>query len=129
MSSAARKELFVSKLRALADEAREAGVDLIDQIKTPERLRGKVDAADRVGQIIAFFFIGPVVVVSLRLIVVLNLLMTDILGVSSLGSSQNDIFAWLVTAITGGAFLLAAYAWFQFVRTAGLGWFSWGNEA
>lgn len=129
MSSAARKEVFVAKLRALAEEARESGVELLDQIKTPERIRGKVDAADRIGQILAFLFLGPVVVVSLRLIVVLNLLMTDLLGVSSLGSAQNDIFAWLVTAITGGAFLMAAYAWFQFVRTAGLGFFSWGETA
>lgn len=117
--------LFRRRLRELGQEAREAGIDLLEQVITPERLRGKVDAADRIGQIIAFLFLGPVVVVSLQLIVVLNQLMTQLLGVSSLGADQNSIFAWLVTAITGGAFLLAAWFWFQFVRTAGMGAFSW----
>lgn len=118
-----------SKLRAVVEEARELGLDVFEQVKTPDRLREKADAATRVGQIIAFLFIGPVVMVSLRLIVVLNELMTELLGVSSLGASQNDIFAWMVTAITGGAFLLAAWAWFQFVRTAGLGFFAWDGES
>lgn len=105
----------------LLSDAKDAGGEVVNPSFLEEELR----AADRVGQVIAFLFVGPLVMVSLRLIVVLNQLMTDILGVQPLGAGQDSIFAWLVTALTGGAFVAAAWLWFQFVRSGGFGWFTW----
>lgn len=98
--------------------------DIAKRLATPKALEKKVDAATRVGQILALFFLGPVILVSLALIVALNDVMSGVFGLSDYGESQGGIIGWLITAITGGAFLLAAYAWFQFVRTAGFGWFN-----
>lgn len=111
-------------LAALPTRAREGLPDLASRLWTPKFVRRHADGATRVGQILSALFLGPVIVVSLVLIVVLNTLMSDIFGVSDLGDSQTGIFGWLITAITGGALLLAAWGWFQFVRTAGFGWFS-----
>lgn len=82
--------------------------------------------ATRVGQIIAFMFVGVVVMISLQLIVVLNELVAQILvDGGSLGTTQDAIFSWLSTAITAGFYIIAAWGWFQFVRTAGFGLFTW----
>lgn len=112
-----------NRARFAADRARVLGSEALERVITPRKLKDKADAATRTGQIVALFLLGPFIVVSLQLIVVLNQLMTDLLGVQPLGGGQDPIFAWLVTAITGGAFLLAAWAWFQYVRTAGFGVF------
>ena len=119
-ASAEVREFFA----ALPSRARENLPDLAKRLGTPQRLQRQVDGATRVGQILAFVFIGPVVVVSLVLIVVLNTLMTDIFGTADYGEAQGGIIGWLITAITAGAFLMAAWSWFQFVRTAGFGWFN-----
>lgn len=116
---------FETRARFLLDEARSSGIRTAEAVITPEFVEEHVDGVTRTGQVLAFLFLGPVVMVSLELIVVLNQLMTEILGVQPLGAGQDPIFAWLVTALTGGAYILAAWTWFQFVRTGGFGLFTW----
>ena len=75
---------------------------------------------DRVLQILALFLVGPVVVVSLVIIQVINNVISDLFGTGSFGD-QSSLWGWMVTGLTGGLFLLAAWSWFQFVRTYGFG--------
>lgn len=123
-----RTEELAKRARFIAAELKRQGIEAaneaVDRAITPRRLERHIDGATRTGQVVAFFFLGPIIVASLPIIVVLNQLMTDLLGVRTLTGGQDPIFAWLVTAITGGALIVAAWAWFQFVRTAGFGAFS-----
>lgn len=119
---------MMDSLHAMRSRGRESIPDLAKRLATPKRLQKHVDGATRMGQILSFVFLGPVIVVSLALIVALNGVMSEVFGLSDYGESpQQGIVAWLITGITGGAFLLAAYAWFQFVRTAGFGWFNFDD--
>jgi hypothetical protein len=101
---------------------------LAQKVARPAVLQRHADGATRVSQILSLLFLGPVIVVSLVLIVVLNNLLSDIFGVSDYGEAQGGIIGWLVTAITAGAFLLASWTWFQFVRTAGFGFFNYDSQ-
>lgn len=113
--------------RGFQSETRERFPGLLKRVATPKLVAKHVDGATRVGQVLSLIFLGPVIVVSLALIVAINGVMSGIFGVSDYGESQTGIVGWLITGITGGAFLLAAYAWFQFVRTAGFGWFNFDD--
>ncbi len=78
----------------------------------------------RLYQILALLLLPIVIIVSLVCIVVLNEIMTEIFGVSTLEStSQQGILGWFITGVTAGLFLLAAWTWFQWVRTRGFGLF------
>lgn len=121
------KSEFETRLRLLLDEARQEGLDLADTLLTPAFVEEHVEDVTRTGQVLAFFFVPVVVMVNLELIVVLNQLITELLGARPLGAGQDPIFAWLVTTLTAGAYVLSAWAWFQFVRTGGFGLFTWND--
>lgn len=106
---------------------REGVPDTLKRIATPKRLEKHADGATRTGQILSLLFLGPVIVANLAVIVALNGVMSDIFGTSDYGEAQTGIVGWLVTGITGGAFLFSAYCWFQFVRSAGFGWFNFDD--
>lgn len=98
-----------------------------ERILRPESFKKWTDGPeDRMMQILSLFLIGPVIVVSLVCIVVINETMSELFGISNYdNNSQAGIIGWFVTAVTGGLFLLAAWSWFQFVRTYGFGIFRW----
>lgn len=98
--------------------------DILEGILRPEKLSKYDEMITRTGQWLAALFLGPVIVVSFTLITVLNQLMASILAGSTHPEAQEGIVAFLVTGITLGALVLAAWTWFQFVRTAGFGFFT-----
>lgn len=108
-------------------KTREGAPGVLKRLVTPKFLEKKVDGATRVGQVLSLLFLGPVIVVSLVFITVINSILSDVFGTSDYGEAQTGIVGWLITGITAGAFLMAAYSWFQFVRTAGFGWFSFDD--
>lgn len=103
---------------------REGAPKVFERIAKPKFLEKKIDGATRSGQILSLIMLGPLIVVSLALIQVLNELMADIFGANDLGD-QTSLIGWLITAITAGLFLLAAYSWFMWVRTSGFGYLSY----
>lgn len=115
------------RFRDLLRNAREGTPEFLAKVARPKRLE-RFEGVTRPGQVLAFLFVGPIIVVALALIVALNQVMA---GVFATGWSPDDPFTgpfgWLITALTLGAFILAAYTWFQFVRTAGFGFFTWGD--
>lgn len=126
---------FVASLRAIQAQARallaarrqgfrEGTIKATQSIIRPKRLERVSDGATRTGQIVALCLLGPLIMVSLALIVVLNQLMADVFGDSPVDSSQSDIVAFMITGITLGALMMAAWTWFQWVRTGGFGLFS-----
>lgn len=123
----------VSTLRLSAQDlrrrVRNAAPEVLQRIHRPRKLERVADGATRAGQIVSLLFVGPLIVVSLALIVAFNALMASVFsgGDWQPGDPQQDLFAWLITAITLGTFILAAWTWFQFVRTAGFGWFSYDD--
>lgn len=110
-----------SRLRFLADELSRDAADLKETVVNPGFVEERLEGVTRTGQVIAFFLLGPVVVASLQIIVVFHKFMVQILGVQPFTAGQDAVMAWMVTAVTGGAILLAAWFWFQFVRTAAFG--------
>jgi len=116
----------VSTLRLSAQDlrrrVRKAAPEVLQRIHRPRKLERVADGATRAGQIVSLLFVGP-------LIVVFNALMASVFagGDWQPGDPQQDLFAWLITAITLGTFILAAWTWFQFVRTAAFGWFSYDD--
>jgi len=96
------------------------------RVARPKRLEAVSLGATRTGQFMAAMFLGPLIVVSLALIVVFNNLMSDVfVGNDPVDTQHSGMVAFVMTAITLGAFIAAAWAWFQWVRTAGFGFFSW----
>jgi hypothetical protein len=116
-----------TQMRLIKDDVRHVLSELLEEIVNPGVFEERAKGVTRGGQVLAFLFVGPVIMVSLQLIVVLNELMTEILGVKPLGAGQDPIFAWLVTALTGGAYVMFAWLWFQFVKTGAFGWFTWDD--
>lgn len=117
---------LITKTRLALEQARQASTEAARIISKPEQRFPRFPSpGTRVGQVIAFLILPVGIMVSLQIIVAANQLFTGVFGVEQLAGGQNDIFAWLITAITGGAFLLFAWTWFQWVRTAGFGFFSW----
>lgn len=114
-----RARFAFEQLTASAREARQ-------EIVEPSFLQEEIDAADRVGQWVAFFFSPVLVVVGLRIIVILNQLMTQSFGAQPLGSAdQTNIFAWLITLLTAAAYVAMTWTIFVWVRSGGFGWFTW----
>lgn len=115
-------------LRGLKRRIREEGPEVADRVLRPKYLKKYADGSTRASQILALFFLGPLIVVSLALIVALNQTMAGVFG-SAWNSADpfSGPTAWLITAITLGALIMAAYTWFQFVRTSGFGFFTGGN--
>lgn len=110
----------------LALEARGKVPEFKELIVRPKFLRRFDPDITRVGQVLAFLFMPPVVIVSLALITAINSLMVGIfVDAWDPNAFHTPIFAWLVTAITLGICILFAWSWFQFVRTAGFGMFNW----
>ena len=89
-----------------------------------EKFRSEDPAVDRPLQILSLLVLPVFIVVSLVIIVVINEVMAEVFGLSNYESiSQQGIMGWFITGVTGGLFLLAAWSWFQFVRTCGFGIF------
>lgn len=104
---------------------RERAPAIGERILRPKRLQRFADGATRTSQWLSALFIGPVVVVSFAFIRVFNNLMTEIFQAQIPPDQQVGLIAWMITALTLFAFIIAAWGWFQFVRTAGFGWFSY----
>lgn len=103
----------------LKESARKAIVD-------PDWLEKFSARVTRTEQVTALFFVGPIVVISLTIIVALNELMQE----TFLANSTVEIvrMQWFVTFFTGGLFIMSAWGWFQFVRTGGFGFFDLGSR-
>lgn len=112
-----------SRLSDLQGGAREAATRATQAVLRPSRLEEAANAATRVGQVVALLFVPIWVIVSLSLITAANNVLADIFGVTDYGAGQNEIVGFLVTGITLGALMLAMWSWFQWVRTAGFGFF------
>lgn len=114
-------------LPELNRKAREKVSEGLQQVYKPKAFEKWTDGPeDRMMQVLSLFLIGPVIVVSLVCIVVINEVMAEIFGLSSFESlTQQGLMGWFVTGITAGMFILAAWSWFQFVRTYGFGIFRW----
>ena len=117
-----RAGFFVRDFRANSREkSKEIGLRILRPKKFDKFIRDP--AEDRVSQILALLFVPIIIIVSLVAIVAMNEVMSEIFGVSDTDEAQTSLFGWFITGITGGLFLLAAWTWFQFVRTSGFGLF------
>jgi len=105
-------------------EAKAAAAKVRAQVVTPKRFEKAADGATRSGQAIALLLVGPMVVVSLTIIKVINGIMGDVLGAGTIAAGQVDAITFLVTFLTLGLLVICAWGWFQFVRTAGFGAFT-----
>lgn len=121
-----RASLFIEALRngdfTVKDKAKDYGGRILRPKKFEKYTEG---GEDRAMQILSLCLVPVVIVVSLVMIVALNEVLSEIFGISEVQESQSGLIGWFVTAVTGGAFLLAAWSWFQFVRTYGFGIFRW----
>lgn len=111
-------------LARLASGARESARGAARFAARPPFLEEKLDAATRVGQWMAALLLPMLIVVSLALITAFHQLLAGIFGATGDLGNQSDLFAFLITGITLGTFILVAYTWFLFVRTAGFGMFA-----
>ena len=121
--------------RALSRQLRQASVEFFRGSKkavaaargsviTPKFLEDHVEGATRAGQVTAALFLPFIIVVSLTIIRVINQIMAGVLGAGLIGGEQFSITAFLVTFITMGTLIIAAWSWFQWVRTSGFGAFA-----
>lgn len=122
-SVAATLENLKQSTQAAVRLSKESAKSVGESIKRPKKLQAAADGATRTGQIIALFMLGPVIVVNLTIIEVVHLLMADVILGADLGD-QLPILSFLITFITLGLLVVCAWGWFQFVRTAGFGGFS-----
>lgn len=109
------------------NEATERSSGVVSSILRPKRFERFVEEGNPdewTSQIVALMTLPMVIVISLVMIVVVNDVATDVFGGSVYqDSNQENIVGWLITALTGGMVILAAWTWFQFVRTSGFGFF------
>lgn len=115
------KEALQEFLRELKATGRQAGQAII----RPRILQRHADGATRAGQVVAFLLLGPVILVSITLIEVMNQLLSGILGTGLIVDGQLTITGFMVTGLTLFFLVLAAWGWFQWVRTGGMGAFRW----
>lgn len=111
---------------ALAD-AKESSAFALEQIITPTKLQKAADGATRTGQVIAAVVLGPVIMVSLVIIRVINDLMTSVLGAGDFGAADTSAAAFIITFLTLGILIIFVWGWFQFVRTAAFGGFNFND--
>jgi len=119
-SIAQLKQFTAEALAEVKDVASKARA----QVVTPQRLEKVADGATRSGQMIALLIVGPIVVVSLTIIKVINGIMSEVLGAGTIAAGQVDAITFLVTGLTLGLLVICAWGWFQWVRTAGFGAFT-----
>lgn len=106
--------------------AKEKSTDVGKQILRPRAFEKWTDGPeDRLMQVLSLLLVPMVIVVSLVIIVAINETLAGVFGVSEYNETQSGIVGWFITGITSGLFLLAAWSWFQFVRTYGFGIFRW----
>ena len=110
--------------QAFGSELKESGRATGRAIIKPAKLQPAADGATRAGQAIALLVLGPIIMVSLTLIQVLNQLMADVLGTGLIEGDQLTITGFIITALTLTVLIIVAWGWFQFVRTAGFGAFN-----
>lgn len=115
------KEAVQEFLRELRSTANQTGTAII----RPRFLQTAADGATRTGQVICFFLLGPIILVSITLIEVLNQLMAGVLGTGLIEGGQLTITGFVITALTLTFLVVFAWGWFQWVRTAGFGVFKW----
>lgn len=120
-----RRVTIINELKALRarspDALREGGRFVLN----PPQLERLTDASTRVTQIVALCFLPVVIIVSFELITAAHAVISGIFGANPPTGAQFDIIGFLLTAITAGMLILAAWTWFQFVRTSGFGLFAW----
>lgn len=104
-------------------QAKEGAKEAASRVARPKKFEQFSQGIERIEQVVALCFLGPVIVINLVGIQVMNNLMADVLLTGSGAASFNDIFAFLVTFATLGMVIMSGWAWFQFVRTAGFGMF------
>lgn len=112
---------------ALGRSVREGVPRVIDAVVNPKFVQAKLDGVERFGQWLAVATLPVVVVISFAVMTVINQLMGQVMGDWDV-NDQTPILGWLVTFLTLGMFVLFAYGWFQYVRTAGFGFLSWRDE-
>ena len=112
----------IPNAEVLREKGRETGLRILRPKKFEKWTEG---GEDRAMQILALTVLPCVIVVSLVLIVAMNEVLAGLFGVSEYDEAQGGIVGWFITAVTGGAFILAAWSWFQWVRTYGFGIFRW----
>lgn len=122
-SVAATRSTIKQLIQEIIKESKDFGGKALNQVARPSKLEKAADGATRTGQVIAFLLLGPVIMVSLILIRVVNNLMADVLLGQSLGD-QLPILSWLVSFLTLALLMIVAWGWFQFVRTAAFGAFN-----
>ncbi len=119
-----RVNFFVQDLRG--GNFKEKAKDIGGRILRPKKFEKYTEGGeDRAMQILSLCILPVLIVVSLPLIVAVNETMAQLFGVSEYNETQTGIVGWFITGITGGLFLLAAWSWFQWVRTYGFGIFRW----
>lgn len=128
-----RLEALEGKLTAFIQDwrrnAREKSQEAVARVLRPRSFEKWTNGpVDRIMQVIALFLLPFVIVISFAIIVALNQTMSEIFGLSTFQDpAQQGIAGWFVTGITAGLFLLAAWSWFQFVRTYAFGLFRWNQ--
>lgn len=106
--------------------AKEKTTDVGKRILRPRVFEKWTDGPeDRLMQVLSLLLVPMVIVVSLVVIVAINETLAGLFGVSEYNETQEGIVGWFITGMTAGFFILAAWAWFQFVRTYGFGIFRW----
>lgn len=94
-----------------------------DAVIEPEFLEKYSVGATRTGQVMALLFVPFIITVTFPIIYVMNRLMAQVLGTGTITGDQFSIISFLVTLLTLTLFIMCAWGWFQWVRTAGFGAF------
>lgn len=120
-------ERLLSFLRDWKRVAKEKTAEISHRVMKPKSFeKWTRGPEDRLMQVVALLVVPFVIVVSFVVIVALNEVMSELFGLSEFESAtQQGIVGWFVTGVTAGLLILAAWSWFQFVRTYGFGIFRW----
>lgn len=122
-------------VKATAAQARQLAAEFLHEVRKtsgattravvkPKVLEPVAEGATRAGQVTAGLFLPFIIVVSFTILKVMNNLMANVLGGGLVSGDQLTITSFLVTFLTLGLLIIAAWGWFQWVRTAGFGAFS-----
>lgn len=124
-SAQATAQVIKEALQAFLRELKQAGQQTGTAIIRPRILERHADGVSRTGQVLAFLVLGPVILVSITIVEVLNELMAGVLGTGLIEDGQLTITGFMITALTLFFLILAAWGWFQWVRTGAFGAFRW----